>query len=124
MVHLEGLLVPQQGLDGSTFTLAASGPAFEEIVNPIGSAKVSPGRFDLSGSIHLLEDAVRFADVTLERDHGELSANIELSRSESHPWMKFDLRAQGSDLSGLISGTERIAINEMPYSAAFCAHRA
>lgn len=115
-IRIEGLLVPSSGLYGSTIAIDASGPAFEEIVDQVGQLEIAAGRYVLSGKIDLLEDVYRFDDVRFERDRGELLLDLEIGQPASRNWIKFDLRAQGTDIRTLFDGSGRIKLNETPYS--------
>ena len=115
-IRIEGLLVPSSGLYGSTIAVDASGPAFEEIVDQVGQLEIAAGRYVLSGKISLLEDVYRFNDVRFERDRGELLLDLEIGQPASRNWIKFDLRAQGTDIRTLFDGSGRINLNEMPYA--------
>jgi len=115
-IRIEGLLIPSRGLHGSTFAIDASGPAFEEIVDQVGQLEIAAGRYVLSGKIGLLEDAYRFDNVRFERDRGQLSLDLEIGQRASRNWMKFDLRARGTDIRTLFDGSGRVMLNEAPYS--------
>jgi len=114
-VAADGLLVARRGLDGTQFEVSASGPAFEELIDEIGSLEVTPGRYDFSGKIGLHEDRLSFQDLELDRARGKLALDMDLGRPFSRKWMQFDLRARGKDIRTLFAGTERIDIAESPF---------
>jgi uncharacterized protein involved in outer membrane biogenesis len=122
-LQVDGLLVPRRGIDGSYFEFAANGPAFEEIIDEIGTLEVYPGDYALSGRFAMYEDRFSFDNIELDRERGDLSLDVEFGRPASRRWMQFDLRAGGSDIRTLFAGNERFDIAEAPFSVDIEAER-
>jgi len=115
-LKIDARLVPGSGLSGSRVGFAASGPAFEEIIDEVGELEVRPGPYELSGTIVLQPDLVEFDDVKLNRDLGKVSVNMELGLPMSRRWANFDLRADGSNMRSVIRGIEGYEAEEASFS--------
>jgi hypothetical protein len=114
-LEIDGLLVPESGLSGSRVDFAASGPAFEEIIDEIGELEVRPGEYKLSGKIVLQPDLIEFDDIRLNREAGDVSMSMELGLPISRRWADFDIRADGSDIRSVLLGIEGYEAEEAPF---------
>jgi len=114
-VQVDGLLVPQDGIMGSRFDFVAGGPAFEEVIDPIGDLEVSPGPYELSGSVLFKPDVIDFDDIKLDRPKGKLEFDLELGMPVSRRWANLDIQASGPDVRSLVRGLEDFEPDEAPF---------
>ena len=115
-LKVDGLLVARGGINGSYFKFSVHGPAFEELIDEIGTLEVYPGRYALSGRFAIQEDRFTFGNIELDRERGDLTLDLDLGRPASRRWMQFDLRARGRDIRTLFAGYKRFEIAEAPFS--------
>lgn len=114
-ISIDGLLVPKSGLDGSRIKFAASGPAFEELIDAIGNLEVRPGSYELSGNISMEPELIEFDDLKLNRETGEVLVNMALGLPVSRRWADFDIRADGSDVRSVLGGIEGYEAEEASF---------
>ena len=114
-VQVDGLLVPRDGIAGSRFDFAMSGPAFEEVIDQIGDLEVRHGPYELSGSVLFKPDVIEFDDVDLDRSGGKLDFDFELGMPVSRRWANLDIRASGPDVRALVRVFEDFQPDEAPF---------
>ena len=114
-IQIDGLLVPQDGIIGSRFDFAVSGPAFEEVIDQIGDLEVRHGPYELSGSVLFKPDMIDFDDIELDRSGGNVDFNLELGMPLSRRWVNLDIQAKGPDVRTLVRGLEDFEPDEAPF---------
>ncbi len=114
-LQIDGLLVPRPGMTGSRFDFEISGPAFEEVIGPIGELEVRHGPYELSGSVLFKPDTIDFDDIELDRPGGKLNVDLELGVPVSRRWVNLDIQAKGPDVRTLIRGLENFEPDEAPF---------
>lgn len=115
-VDVDGLLTMVRGLDGTRFEFNVTGPALEEVIDNIGDLEVRQGPYELSGSIRLQPDLIRFRDFEFDRSFANVKADLDLGLPVSRKWMDFDLRGRGRDVRSILRGIERFEAYEQPFS--------
>ena len=114
-VQIDGLLVPQDGITGSRFDFAMSGPAFEELVDQIGDLEVREGPYELSGGVSFKPYIIDFDDVELDRPGGKLDFDFELGVPISRRWANLTIQASGPDVRTLVRDFEEFEPDEAPF---------
>jgi len=114
---VDGKLALSKGIVGSSFTVVARGPAFEELMRDLVDVDVRPGEYRLAGEFSVDDDAYAFQSVSLERDVAELDLDVRLGRKPGAPRLTFDLRTSGRDVRVLLDRFEGFSIEELPYAA-------
>jgi len=114
-LNFDGLITNVEGLTGSRATFTLEGPAFEEVIDEIGDLEVRPGPYDLSGTIELQNDKIRFDDISLDRENGQALVNMELGLPVSRQWVNFDMRARGANVQSLLRGHNRFEAAAVPF---------
>ena len=114
-VEIDGLLVPRRRIVGSRFNFAARGAAFTEIIDQLGDFQVTPGPYELAGSIELESDVIRFDGVELTRATGSVDLDFDLGTPVSRRWANVDLRASGPDVRTLLKTVENFEADTAPF---------
>jgi len=117
-VDIDGVLATRRGLGGTQFDFKVAGPALQEMIDRIGDLEVRQGSYELSGSIELQPDMIRFRDFELDRSFGDLKVNLDLGLPVSRKWMDFDVRGRGVDVRSVLRGLERFEAYAQPFSLA------
>ena len=78
-----GLLVPEAGIAGSYFDIAAGGPAFEELLQAFSDIEVQPGPFELTGGIAFRSDAIRLSKIALDRESGDARLDLTIGLGQA-----------------------------------------
>ncbi len=114
-LNFDGLITNLEGLTGSRATFTLEGPAFEEVIDQIGDLEVRPGPYELSGTIALQTDRIRFEDISLNRESGQALVNMELGLPVSRRWANFDMSARGANVRSVLRGTKRYEAEAVPF---------
>ncbi|MGI9222780.1 MAG: AsmA family protein [Woeseiaceae bacterium] len=114
-VEVDGLLVPRRRIVGSRFNFAARGAAFTEIMEHLGDFQVTPGPYDLSGSVSFQPDVLGFEDLVLTRATGSIDVDFELGMPVSRRWANLDLRASGPNVQALLKTVDNFEADESPF---------
>lgn len=114
-IKFDGLLVPGEGIAGSRFDIAASGPAFEEFLPEADRSQIEPGSYDLVGRVDFGTDSIAFKELQLQRAEGKLTLNLELGMPTSGKWAKFDLLASGGDVRSFVRRIRLFEPSEAPF---------
>ncbi|MGI9199801.1 MAG: AsmA family protein [Woeseiaceae bacterium] len=114
-LEIDGLLVPRRNIVGSRFNFAARGTAFTEIIEQFGAFDVTPGPYDLSGSVSFPPDVLRFDNVELVRATGSVDLDFELGMPVSRRWANLDLRASGPNVRALLRSAENFEADRLPF---------
>jgi hypothetical protein len=115
-VDINGLLTTSRGLGGTRFDFEVAGPALQEMIDRIGDLEVRQGSYELSGSIELQPDMIRFRDFDLDRSFGDLQVNLDLGLPASRRWVDFDVRGRGKDVRSVLRVLERFEAYEQPFT--------
>lgn len=114
-LNFDGLITNVEGLKGSRATFTLEGPAFEEVIDQIGDLEVRPGPYELSGTIALRNDSIRFEDISLDRENGQARVNMELGLPVSRRWVNFDMSARGANIQSVLRGNNRYEAEAAPF---------
>jgi uncharacterized protein involved in outer membrane biogenesis len=114
-LNFDGLITNVEGLTGSRATFTLKGPAFEEVIDQIGDLEVRPGPYELSGTIALRNDRIRFEDISLDRENGQALVNFELGLPVSRRWANFDMSARGANIQSVLRGNNRYEAEAAPF---------
>jgi hypothetical protein len=115
-VDIDGLLTTGRGLGGTRFDFRFAGPDLQEIIDEIGDLEVRQGPYELSGSIRLQPDMLQLRDFELDRDFGDVRADLDLGLPVSRKWIDFDVRGRGKDVRSVLQGFESFEAYEQPFS--------
>jgi hypothetical protein len=114
-VEVDGLLVPRRKIVGSRFNFAARGAAFTEIIDQLGDLQVTPGPYELAGSIELEADVIKFDDIKLTRATGRVDLDLDLGMPVSRRWANLNLQASGPDVRVLLKTVENFEADAAPF---------
>ena len=115
-LDINGRLALSSGIEGSRFTVAARGPAFEELVATVPDLDVRPGDFRLSGNFAVTPDAYAFESVSLERAFAEADVDLSIGRRPDVARLTFDARASGRDVRVLLRRLDALSADEAPFT--------
>jgi hypothetical protein len=115
-VSVDGLVTMNPGLGGTRFTVAAGGPAFEEMLAELPELEVKEGPYDLAGKIEVQPDLISFKDIELDRKTGHVSLDLDLGLPASELRLTYDIRARGSDVRTIMAGIGPVQFKELPVS--------
>jgi uncharacterized protein involved in outer membrane biogenesis len=115
-ISADGLLVLRGGIVGSRFNFAASGPAFEELIDRVGDLEVIPGDYEFGGSILFKPEVIDLENIELHRAGGDIAMNLELGLPVSRNWANFDLRSSGPDVRSILRGVDAFEADEAAFS--------
>ena len=115
-VRASGLLVVAPAIAGSRFDFEMGGPAFEEVIEPLGDLRVRPGAYELSGDIAFDVDRIDLSDVRLARAGDIVRLDLQLGLPISKQRSSFALRARGRDVRRVVYGIEGFQLHEQPVS--------
>jgi hypothetical protein len=115
-VDANGVLMLAPKLAGSEFTLASSGPAFEELVAHIPEFQPQAGTFDLSGGLAFETDTIQLRNVKLSRPRGAVTADVTVGRSLSTTLVDFDVDARGPSLRSMLRSLGDFEVDDAPFS--------
>jgi len=122
-IDVDGLFVAAAGAVGSHVDFKVAGPAFEELVEHVGSFEVIPGDYELGGHIGIKPDSIDLREFKLHRAGGDVALNLELGVPASRKWMNVDLRAQGPDVRSLLRGVQDFEAEPAPFTIDLRAER-
>jgi hypothetical protein len=117
-IGIEGSLKLAQRIAGSLFSVASSGPAFEELVAHIPDVKVHPGEYDLSGEFAFDADAIHSKGIRLSRPRGEVTADVTMGLLQSKPLVDFDVSSRGASLHSILTSIGDFDVDDAPFSVA------
>lgn len=105
-IRLDGRIPLSGGPAGIRLNVAAEGPALEELLQSLGPLDVRPGHYEIAAGLELQTDTLFINDLQLQRAGGEIGLNFELALPVSRRQAKVELSARGSDLHGVLQGTD------------------
>ena len=117
-IDASGTLTLAERLAGSEIRIAASGPAFEELLAHIPDIDVYPGPYEVSGALAFGSDAIRFSRVELSRPRGEVRADVTVGLSHPTPLIDFDVGGRGPSVHSLLTSLGDFEIEDAPFSVA------
>jgi uncharacterized protein involved in outer membrane biogenesis len=118
-VGFDGLLAPNPGLAGTGLKFFIEGPDYQELVSAFSDLQVSEGWYRLSGDVEIESKAVRLDRLSLVRDNGEATLNLELALPLSEQRSKFDFRLRSVDIRSMLTGLGPVEFNELPIDVRF-----
>jgi uncharacterized protein involved in outer membrane biogenesis len=115
-VNINALLSIGKRFSGTEIDFEFAGPAIEELTAAFGNQSFRPGAYDFTGQLSMTDDAIRFDDVMLSRDHGQINGDLTLALPLSRLASEFNFSASGDDLRSLIGKVYRFEANEAKFS--------
>ncbi len=114
-ITIDAALAPESLPAGSNIKVSASGPAFEEWVAHLPGIAVTPGSYRLSGAVVLGRNDIRFHDIALTRERGNLSGNVLMSLVSQTQHIDFDLAGSGKSVHAIAASLGSLALAEAPF---------
>ncbi len=112
----DGLISRRADLAGSRASVALEGAALERLVPALGTRRVRPGPFSLSGKAGIDNGRLKFEQIRFERQFATIAADIEAGWPLSFDHTKFDVRGRGEDIRALIGEVGPLHLAELPYA--------
>jgi len=115
-VAVDGVINSTNPLAGTEITFKSEGPAIEELTDAIEQLGIRPGPYSLGASLSLADDTIRFEDIDISRERGQIQGELELAIPDSGLEADFDIQASGGDIRSFVGPTELFEIAEAPFS--------
>lgn len=114
-VRVDGRLVPAARIAGSHLDVAASGPAFEELLQGFDGLQVNPGNFELGARLEFAADRFAIRDAELHRPGGDAEFMLELGLPAARRSLRVELRADGPDVRSVLRGVPHFEAHSAPF---------
>jgi hypothetical protein len=99
----------------SRASLSIEGPALEQLLPAVGTHRIRPGTFHLSGNAAIANGRLELEQLRFEREFAALAADVEVGWPLSFDRAKFDIRGSGEDVRALIGAVGPLHLADLPY---------
>jgi uncharacterized protein with HEPN domain len=109
----------RKDLTGSRASLSMEGPALEQLLPALGTRRIRPGRFRLSGNAAIANGTLELERLRFEREFAALAADVEVGWPLSFDHAKLDLHSSGENVRALIGAVGPLHLADLPYGVEF-----